>query len=215
MEMKAREIFDQISSQDCQKIYGCMEVVRKKYKGGERVYTFEKHQGQIGILESGSAWMERIDIEGNSTMLEHLKAGEIFGEVVAFSNQCGDQFQVICERECTVAYMPYKKMIQPCSKVCACHQRMIENLLAIISEKAQNLSERIEIISNRTIRNKLMYYFQIQAAKEESKQFTLPFSVTTLAEYLCVDRSAMAREISKMKDEGLVKMNRRNVTLLY
>lgn len=214
MDVKTRDLFDQISSQDCRKMYGCLEVVRRTYKTGERIYTFQENQGQIGIMESGSAWVQRIDIEGNSVMLDHLDMGEIFGEVIAFSRQYGDQFQVVCERNCTVAYMPYKKMIMPCGKLCACHQRMIENLLAIISEKAQNLSERIEVISNRTIRNKLLYYFQIQAAKEGKKSFSIPFSVSTLAEYLCVDRSAMTREIGKMKVDGLVDMNRRNVTLL-
>ncbi|MDD3402557.1 MAG: Crp/Fnr family transcriptional regulator [Hespellia sp.] len=214
MEMSTRALFDQISSQDCQKMYGCMEVIRRKYKSGELIYTFQNNQGQIGIIEKGSAWMERIDIDGNSSMLDHLEEGEIFGEIIAFANQCGKQFQVVCEHECTVAYVPYKKIITPCGKVCECHQRMIENLLAIISEKAQNLSERIEIISNRSIRTKLLYYFQIQVAKAGVKSFRIPFSVTTLSEYLCVDRSAMAREIGKMKEEGILEMHRRDVTLL-
>lgn len=214
MNLQKSELFEEISSRDCQKMFGCLKVMKKEYKSGECIYSLEENEGQIGILESGSAYMERIDIDGNSTMLDHLGPGEIFGEMVAFSNQYGDSFRVICEKNCKVGYVPYKKIISPCGEACACHHQMIENLLSIISEKAQALSERIEIISNRTTRGKLLYYFQIQATKNGSRHFELPFSVTTLAEYLCVDRSAMAREISNMKSDGILEMSRRDVTLL-
>lgn len=207
-------LFGDIASSDCQKMYGCLNIIRKKYKSGEIIYSFESDKEKIGILETGSANMVRIDIDGNQTMLDHLAERDIFGEMIAFANQRGDQFQVICEQNCQVAYISYKRIVQQCAEACACHQQMIQNLLTIISEKAQTLSERIEIISNRSIRNKLIYFFQLQATKNGRKTFQIPFSVTTLAEYLCVDRSAMAREISNMKADGLVEMTRRNVTLL-
>ena len=91
---------------------------------------------------------------------------------------------------------------------------MLSNLLKIISNKTERLSMRVEVISNRNIRNKLMSYFMIEAKKNGSDTFELPFSMSALADYICVDRSAMVREISKMKKDGLIDSDRRKITLL-
>ena len=82
-----------------------------------------------------------------------------------------------------------------------------------MSEKTQALSEHLEILSRRTIREKLLAYFTMTAAKNKSSYFTLPFSQTSLADYICVDRSAMVRELKRMTDEGLIEIERRNVKM--
>ena len=90
---------------------------------------------------------------------------------------------------------------------------VVSNLLKLMSEKTQALSEHLEVLSRRTTREKLLAYFSLLSAKNRSAYFTLPFSQTSLADYICVDRSAMMRELRRMSDEGLLEIDRRNVKL--
>ena len=100
-----------------------------------------------------------------------------------------------------------------CEHACACHSRMVENLFRLVTEKATSLSERVEVLSRRSIREKLLRYFQLQAAKGHGPSFQLPFSLSALADYISADRSAMMRELKKMREEMLVTITGRQVTL--
>ena len=81
--------------------------------------------------------------------------------------------------------------------------------------KVTNLNTRIEILTKRSIREKLRGYFNILSTRNLNKTFSLPFSLTDLADYLSVDRSAMMRELKCLKDEGFIRKNGNKITLLY
>ena len=73
----------------------------------------------------------------------------------------------------------------------------------------------IEILSKRTIREKLLTYFNIITTKTINKSFTLPFSLTDLADYLSVDRSAMMLELGYLRKDNIIEKNGNKITLLY
>ena len=110
-------------------------------------------------------------------------------------------------------YGAIHKMERPCAKACTYHQQLIQNMLTLISEKAVDLSERVEVLSQRTIREKLICFFLQMAGRQKSESFTLPFTIVDLSDYLSIDRSAMTRELKRMKEEGLIEINRRNIRL--
>ncbi len=95
------------------------------------------------------------------------------------------------------------------------YNQFIKNLLEIIVNKINEKNERIEILSNKSIRNKLLEYFRIETKKTGNKIIYLPFTFTDLADYLSVDRSAMSREIKNLKDEGFIEIKQKRITLLY
>ena len=74
---------------------------------------------------------------------------------------------------------------------------------------------RIELLTKRSIRDKLIGYFTMLSTRNLSKSFSLPFSLTDLADYLSVDRSAMMRELKLLKEEGFIEKNGNKITLLY
>ena len=80
--------------------------------------------------------------------------------------------------------------------------------------KAQGLSERVDVLSRRSIREKLLCYFRQLAEKEDGQNFQLPFSLSTLADYIATDRSAMMRELKKLKEEEIIVSDGRKFTLL-
>lgn len=213
MEFLDSMLLQGIEKADYEKMQQCLRTVTKSYKQGEIIYSFDSREKEIGLLEGGEAYLERVDIEGNKTMLDCLEVGSVFGTAIAFANEKEEDYSVICTKDAVVTYIPYEHITRQCEKVCLCHRKLIENMMHIFAEKAREFGERIEVISNRSIRGKLLYYLHIQAQRQNSHIIMLPFSVTTLAEYLCVDRSALTREISNMKKEGLIHMERRKVTL--
>ena len=103
-----------------------------------------------------------------------------------------------------VLFLNVQKMLHTCSSACPFHTLLIQNLMSVIARKALELTRKIEHLSKRTTREKLLSYLSAQAQEAGSSQFTIPFSRQQLADYLTVDRSAMSHELCKMRDEGIL-----------
>ena len=146
-------------------------------------------------------------------MLEFLTDGGIFGAFLSVVQDSGN-FIIFCEKECTIIFIDAIHITKRCSRACRHHSLVVENLLNLMTKKVQQLSEKVEILSHRSIREKLMCYFRMQSGKLETTTFTIPFSFSALANYICVDRSAMTRELRKMRNDGLLELNGRTVSLL-
>ena len=99
-------------------------------------------------------------------------------------------------------------------KACRHHSLLVENLFRLMAEQARRLSRRVEVLSQRSIRDKLLCYFRILGLESGAETFTLPFSLSTLADYISTDRSAMMRELKKMRQDGVVAIDGRRVSLL-
>ncbi len=214
MEYYQEKLFFNISREEFDHMRICLSAREMSFRSGETLLTFGEGKKYVGILASGSASTVRFELNGSRTILERLGAQDIFGEVLSFQNTAFESISVICDEDCSVLFFDYDHILMPCSKVCSCHQQMIQNMLQIISEKAILLGERVEVLSKRTIREKLACYFFHLASKQKNETFQIPFTMVDLADYLSVDRSAMTRELKKMKDEGLITIERRSVRLL-
>ena len=212
MTIPQTPVFEGITAEECRRIYECFGVQEKRFQPEELIYDFDSGRHTIGVLATGSAIVERVDQRGDRTILEHLQPGGVFGEMLMFRNVLGDSVCVSCEKPCCVWFFPQEKLENRCEKNCGHHNRMIENMFHLISEKATALSERVEVLSRRSIREKLLCYFSLQQAKNDGS-FTLPFSLSALADYISTDRSAMMRELKKMREEDLLSVHGRDVTL--
>lgn len=212
MTIPQTPVFDGISVEECRRIYDCFGVQERCFKPEELIYDFDTGRHTIGVLATGSAIVERMDRRGDRTILEHLEPGGVFGEMLMFQNVLGDSVCVSCEKTCCVWFFPEEKLERRCEKNCGHHNRMIENMFRLIRDKATALSERVEVLSRRSIREKLLCYFSLQQAKCGGS-FTLPFSLSALADYISTDRSAMMRELKKLRQSGRVRIERRKVTI--
>lgn len=214
MDLTKNILFKGISGYDCGRMVDCMQPHERIFMPNEVICEFGIATDTIGVIMNGKASVIRYDINGNKTILEQLSKNNIFGECLAFANLVDDGIVVIADTECTVSFLKYDQVKKRCSNACACHTKLVENLFYMISLKTLNLSERVEILSHRTIRDKIMCYFNINAMKSEKNIFELPFSLSSFADYICVDRCAMMREIKKLKDEGVIDINKKQVKLL-
>jgi len=213
MDYRQVPVFKGISAEECDRMMVCFGVTSERFSPDDVIYDFDAGRDMIGILDGGSAVVVRLDAKGGRTILEHLEPGGLFGEMLMFENVTGDSVQVICERACRVWFMRSDQVTKRCENACEHHSRLVENMFELVAEKASCLSERVEVLSRRSIREKLLCYFVMQAAKSHSAAFQLPFSLSALADYISADRSAMMRELRKMREDRVVDIAGRRVTL--
>ena len=113
-----------------------------------------------------------------------------------------------------IMFIDCKRIIKTCNNACVFHWNLIENMLSMIARKNIMLNQKMEILSKRTTREKLLAFFNTQVQMNHSKKFSIPYNREGLAFYLCVDRSALSRELSNMRDEGLLKFNKNEFEIL-
>lgn len=208
-------LFQGMEESEYLQMIACLQSNPRTFHAGETAYTYGSGDGQtLGLVQEGQAVLVKIDARGSRTILERLGPGGIFGEGVAFASLPCDSVTLVCETACTVLFLPRAKLAAPCAKACGCHHQLLENLLGLLSHKAFALSERVEVLSCRSIRVKLLCTFRICAFEAQSLRFTLPFSLSALADYICADRSAMMRELKKLKEEGVVETTGRQIAFL-
>lgn len=211
--LKENPIFSGMNESNINKILVCFDTVEKKYYEKQEICTYNGYNKDVGILLSGAISLNRIGVDGSLDMLEYLEGNGVFGELFHSADK-NSEVLVFCEKDARVLFISQYNLTKRCHSACAHHTIVVENLLAIMSSKVVGLAEKVEILSNRTIREKLLCYFRIQHQKQDKDKFTLPFSLISLANYLCVDRSAMMRELKKMKDEGIIEMRGKEVKFL-
>ena len=201
-------LFEGISAQERGAMLGCIGYHIGTFKKGGIVALEGENLKHIGIVLSGCVDMVKEDLWGNRTMLLRIRKDEIFGETFA----CGEDnlsvvtFQV--SEDAKILFLPFDRVMHSCTMACRFHHQLIENMVHIIANKNRDLMRKVEVVSRRSIREKLLTSLSIQAQAQGSRYFEIPLGRLELAEYLCVDRSALTRELAKMKDEGLLDYDR-------
>ena len=201
-----------IGYSDFEAMMRCMDAKTRNYDKGDIVLLSGDAVHHIGLLVSGGAKVMHEDIDGNTSILMELSISDIFGEVFACAGIEHSPVTVQAAEKCEILFLNYRKVITSCTSTCAFHARLIENMLKLIAQKNILLNQKIEILSKRTTREKLLAFFDMQ--RGVAKKFTIPYSREEMAHYLSVNRSAMSNELSKMRDEGLIQFHRNSFELL-
>ena len=213
MEYGSLALFYDITDQEVEAMIQCFRMRRCRFHPGQIICTYGESAGEVGVLVSGGAELVRLDYAGNRTILERLETGGVFGESLAFTPTLGDCVEVVSAAGSEVLFMEYSHIMKRCENACAHHSKLVQNMFRLVAEQTRRLSQRVEVLSRRSIRDKLMCWFQLRRLAAGADSFTLPFTLSALADYISADRSAMMRELKRMKEEGLVEMDGRRVTL--
>lgn len=192
----------------------CKNVQKKSFKKNQVITSYIQKRNQICILFRGEADLVRYDRNGEKSIIEHFTKNDIFGEAFYVVTTNNELF-VEAKKNCEVLFFSYDNISKKCRSNCKFHQILSENFSKIIVNKVTALNTRIEVLTKRTIREKLLGYFAILSTRSLSRTISLPFTLTDLADFLSVDRSAMMREIRNLKDEGFIKKVGNKITLLY
>ncbi len=201
-------LFEGMNPEDRMAMLSCTGYHIGAFRKGDIVAFEDENIKHIGIVISGAVDMIKEDIWGNRTMLVRTCKNEVFGETFA----CGsDNLSVVTfqvSEDAQILFMPFQRIMHNCTMACQFHHRLIENMVRVIADKNRDLMRKVEAVSKRSIREKLLAYLSVQAQTQQSRYFEIPLGRLELAEYLCVDRSALTRELVKMKEDGLIDYDR-------
>ena len=192
----------------------CSKVQKKTFSKNEVITTYIQKRNQLCILLNGNADLVRYDLNGNRTIVEHLSKNALFGEVF-YKVTTNNELLVESKSNCEVLFYIYDEIKNKCSRTCKFHDTLSEYLPELILDKITDLNTRIELLTQRTTRDKLLMYFSLISTRKLSKTFELPLSLTDLADYLNVDRSAMMRELKLLKEDKMVDKIGNRIVLLY
>ena len=197
-------LFSGINPQELKAMLSCIGYHIGTFQKGDIVAFEEAHIRHIGIVLSGAVDMVKEDLWGSKTMLVRMRRDELFGETFACGSDSQSVVTFLVSEDARILFLPFDRVMHSCTMACRFHHRLIENMVSVIAGKNRDLMRKVEVVSKRTIREKLLAYLSIQAQVQESRYLQIPMGRVELAEYLCVDRSALTRELAKMKEDGLI-----------
>lgn len=206
-------LFQGISQADLAELLHCLQPVQKSFPKNAYLLHPGEDIDRIGMVLDGRVHIIEDDFWGNRSILSDAGPSDIFGE--AYACLPGERLQVgvLAAEPCTVLFFNVKRILSTCSSACCFHARLIENLLLETARKNLALTRKLSCMGRRTTRDKLLSYLSGQALMQGSGTFEIAFSRQQLADYLCVDRSAMSNELCKLRDEGLLSFRKNQFSL--
>ena len=205
--------FQDLTKSQINKLYDLLGVHIYTFNDNQEILPTIKNENIIGIILDGYAQILNIEYNGNEIITENLYKNSIFGSNISLTNS--ENYQIIARQETTVLVIDYDKLINPKNLVHNYFNIFLRNLFDIINIKFKEKNERIKILEKKQIRDKLLEYFEMEHKKSRLKSIYISFSFKDLADYLAVNRSAMFRELKHLKDENLIEIKNRRITLLY
>ena len=205
--------FKDITPNNKGKLLKLLETSNFTYQKGVNIAYLFKDKESIGLVLSGSLDIIRIDYNGTRTIIETIYEEEILG--TSLTSLLSNDYEIITREDTKILWLDYNVILGINDVKYTYYNQFIKNLLMIALEKNTLKNERIEILTQKTIRNKLLEYFRIEALKNRSKIIYLKSTWQDLADYLAIDRCAMTRELKNLKEEGFISVKGRVITLLY
>lgn len=179
----------------------CVNVNTKIYTNKELILSYTPIKKQIGFITYGKAFVIKTDIDGNTTIMRELKENDIFSNL--FYKYSEDEIYIVSNNYTEVVFIDYYSTLKNCQKNCPYHTNLVIQLFELLIEDNRQLTEKIELLSKRSVREKITFFLKKRMNKENI--FKVTTSYKAIAEYIAVDRSNFMRELNKMEKEGLLK----------
>ncbi|MDR2048828.1 MAG: Crp/Fnr family transcriptional regulator [Treponema sp.] len=226
--LKACPLFEGIAEGNIEKLLSCLPVRRKSYRKDNVILLAGERAGEagktrpgerfdstvpMGIVLSGSLRIVQDDFWGNRGILASIHPGELFGEALSCAGVETPPVSVVAAEKSAALLFNCGTILRVCRAACTFHTTLITNLVGILANKNLMLVQKLEHISRRSIREKLLSYLSRRALEAGGNRFTIPYDRQELADYLSVDRSALSRELGRLRDQGLLSFRKNLFTM--
>lgn len=211
--IKQASLFNGMEMTEMATTLTCLSAIIRDYKKNEAIFRFGDTISSIGMVLEGVVHIVKEDYWGNRNIVTEISKRQVFGEAYACALHVPMDVSAIAAQDCVLLFVDIHRILMMCSNACPVHTRLIQNLVTILAHKNVLLTRKMEHLTQRTTRNKLLSYLSEQSLKAGNTSFTIPFNRQQLAEYLSVDRSAMSGELGKLRDEGMLTFSKNNFEL--
>lgn len=212
-KIKNSPLFCGITDAELEKMLKCFGGYVKKYEDGDMIIRQGEIISKIYLILDGEVNVEKETYWGRRIIIQKLYANNNIGLALVASKNIEANINAVCVGHALILILNYEKCSRMCQNACMHHGVLISNLFKILSKENIELIEKIENISQKTIRDKLLTYLSNESQKHKSNIFEIPFNRQDLADYLNIDRSAMSFELSKLKSEGYINYKKNKFVL--
>ena len=212
--LKSTKIFSDANEFECQAMMFCFKTRFKSFDKNEKIVTEGDPVTDVVMVLKGSANVLNEDDLGNISIISRVGFGEVFGlEELNNKMECYKN-NLVAKEKCLVMFMNAHRLMNMCENKCKRHELIIKNLMSMLLDNNKILLEKLNILSKKSTREKLLAYFKLCAEKNDNTYFEIPFNKTELANFLSVDRSAMSTELNKLKSEGIIDFDKKQYRLI-
>lgn len=212
--LKSSELFKGIDGDDLEAMLGCLGAEAKDVNKNEIVLLAGDKPRHVGVVLYGQLHILKEDYEGNRTLVAAVTPGEIFAEALCCANVNESPVTVAADTDSTVMLLSFARILHTCPSSCLFHTKLIESMLRLIANKNLQLQRRMEIIGMKSVRMMIIRYLE-SFISSQGNIITIPFNREELANFLCVDRSALSHELARMKKDGLIEYRKNEFVLKH
>lgn len=210
---KRSRLFDGIGADNLSALLSCLGARRVRLAKGEPLVRTGEKADRFGIVLTGSLAVSTYDADGRRTLIKLIRAPEVVAAAQSLSGAETMRVDVEADEDSDVLLVKTDRILSPCENACAFHARLVRNLMRALAVKTIELNRKIEILSHRSTQNRLMAYLHSIAQQKGTAEFDIPFDRQQLADYLCVERSALSAEISRLSKLGLISSRKNHFSV--
>lgn len=208
--MNKYSVFFRLLPEQRKRLFELLDVRIRSFRRGEKIMELAEDDSKTGILMEGLAYLISNNDSGEENIIDYYQPGHIFSSHFTPDTNV-NLYSIIAKKSCIVYFFSYESISHNIEVNDGLHLRFLDNIITSTSCRNQI---HIDILSQRTIRQKLLTYFGYLHEITQQNELTLPIPLSDLAAYICTDRCAMMRELKKMNNEGLIISKGQQVTLI-
>lgn len=205
-------LFSDIEYDEAEALLECLDAEVAFYHAGEEILTPYMQNEYCFVVLSGQA--RRIRQSDAENHEGELLLGELFLPSSAVLGTAETGVTLIAAEHTTMLKFLYKDIPAFCEKACTPHKLLIDNLFRLLISQRDSICTHNVVLKKRSIREKIMEFLYLQQSITGEKSFAIPYNREELSEHLGVDRSALSRELSKLRGEGVIEFKKNEFTLL-
>ena len=210
---KRSPLFDGIGIDNLSALFSCLGARRVRLAKGEPLMRTGEKADRFGVILSGSLAVSTYETNGKRTLIKLIRAPEAVAAAQALSGMDAMSVDVEANEDSEVLLLKAARIVTPCENACAFHARLVRNIMRTLAVKTLELNRKIDILSRRATADRLMAYLRAISKRCGSREFDIPLDRQGLADYLCVERSALSAEISRLSRSGVLSAHKRHFIL--
>lgn len=206
-------LFSNIPPDHFPAVSDCMNSFTQTFQSRTLLFGAGSKITRFGLLLKGTVEIFLLGSNGTHTLISLVSPGELFCHSLAVAEAADHLFMIYASEGSEILFLHVPKFTAAGNCHCACRYKVMENLMKLIAKDNMNLTMKVQILTQGSLREKLMLYFSFLAKEQHSNTILLPFGRDKLASYLFCNRSAVSRELGRMQKEGLLSIHKNEITL--
>lgn len=168
----------------------------------------------FGLILMGKVNIQYVDDNDSYRIMDILEPGDLFGVDLMCTRSRVAPYHAVTAQITRMLVFPMSMILNPDGPLADHHVPLLMRLLQMIGDENIRKEYRLAILCQRGMRDRIMTFLTMRADRAGSNTFSVPFSRSEMASYMCVNRTSLSHELSLMEQEGILRFDKNRFTLL-